>query len=728
MIMADLKKNFDSFLTTSLNDQQLKAVQQKNGSILVIAGAGSGKTRVITARIANLIINENVQPHAIVALTFTNKAAKEMQERITKFLDSKKNLPFIGTFHSYCLQLLKKNQHLLDTPFFSILDDDDQLKLLTGIINRFGLKKEVSAKELSYQISRLKTHVVDAQTMDDLYKNNPLTHQLFNAYEQERKASKCLDFDDLLLEGFKLFANNKEFKKEMQDLVRHILVDEYQDTNILQHELLKQMAKNRKGCAVDSICVVGDEDQSIYSWRGATIANILNFKHDFSNTSIIKIEQNYRSVQPILDIANHVIQHNRERTPKKLWSERKGKDRIRTLACLSEYQEGDVIAQFVKTVQNVQKTNEIAILYRTHFQSRTIEEALIKNSIVYKIIGGTQFYERKEIKDLLAYLRLIVNPFDRASFFRVINAPTRGLGDKFEELFYARWHHEPFLTFHEVAFKLIAENEVAKTKKTALEQFLRVFEAIQSTDTPSKALETIIQRTGYLGYVKDSYDTEEATTRIENIQELLSALQHFETNNISTITQFLDEVALMQEKLSEKEEHKKAILLMTLHAAKGLEFDTVILAGLEDGLLPSSRSSIDLEKLEEERRLFYVGITRAKERLLLTRARFRYAFRNMTDQQPSRFLDEIPEELVSVEDCSYWKSPQMHDYFNTWLRVKVSFKQPTVYTFGPARKTDAIKTTNKPATSSVNKSLGGWKKNHPVSGYQNSILIGLKSK
>ncbi|MCX5921971.1 MAG: UvrD-helicase domain-containing protein [Candidatus Dependentiae bacterium] len=682
----DHKTAFNEFLNSQLNSEQSKAVKHTDNALLVIAGAGSGKTRVITARIAHLILNCGVSPRNIIALTFTNKAAKEMQERILHFLGNDHELPFIGTFHSYCLRVLKKNQELLETPFFSILDDDDQQKLLTGIIQRSGLHKEITAKNLSYQISHIKNHATNTEEIAMLYSVNPRLEALYKAYEQEKRASKALDFDDLLLEVLSLFKRHPGFKIKSQEMVRHILVDEYQDTNVVQHELLKQMAHDtKKECVVDSICVVGDEDQSIYSWRGATIANIINFKQDFPLALSIKIEQNYRSVQPILDVANSVISNNKQRNPKHLWSDKKAVDRIRHVVCLSEYQEGDIIAQLAHVASKTEKLSSIAVLYRTHFQSRAIEEALIRNSIPYKIIGGVQFYERKEIKDLLAYLRLVVNPFDRAAFFRVINVPARGLGAAFEELFYNHWHDEAFLSFIDIGKKLIETMQVTGTKKNSLNEFLNIFKGLKSTDKPTNAVDHIISELNYLAYLKENFDPEDAQTRIDNIKELMNALKHFETNNINSIEQFLDEVALMQEKMNKKDANHDAILLMTLHAAKGLEFNTVILAGLEEGLLPSSRSMMQEASLEEERRLFYVGITRARERLLITQSRYRYAYRNMTDQLPSRFLNELPKQLAQREDASYWKTPEIRTYFSKWFSGNVQTAPSPVMTFGAAQ-------------------------------------------
>jgi len=680
--------SFKQFLSQQLNPAQQQAVSPKCGSLLVVAGAGSGKTRVITARIAHLILNEQVESSAIIALTFTNKAANEMKERIARFLGSSRTLPFIGTFHSYCLKLLKTNGQYLDQPFLSILDADDQEKLLSGIIQRGGLTKRITAKQLSYQISQIKNQMQDPLTFSGGLDPKLLT-DLYNAYEKEKRMSKSLDFDDLLIEGLNLFKKHISFKEQFQRTVRHILVDEYQDTNVIQHEFLKQMSQTGpRKMAIDSVCVVGDEDQSIYSWRGATVANVMNFKNDFPETQIIKIEQNYRSVQPILEIANHVIKNNKNRNPKSLWSDRPAKDRVRTISCMSNYQEGDTIAQLMTVAakqQSLSSTNlrqgsggQVAVLYRAHFQSRTIEEALVKYSIPYKIIGGTQFYDRKEIKDLLAYLRLIINPFDRAAFFRIINCPMRGLGEKFEELFYDRWNSEPLSSYDAIIKMFIADKIVTGTKKTSLEQFANTYKNLNHETRPLKALEYIIAHVAYITYLKNAYEPEEAQTRVDNVKELLRAISHFEANGITTIRGLLDEIALMQEHMQKDDGHDP-VLLMTLHAAKGLEFDMVILCGLEEGLFPSSRSLITDEGLEEERRLFYVGITRAKERLLITHARHRYTYGQMNDQIPSRFLQDIPKKLAPEFDGASWNIIQAKAFFADWLNTKVPNK---VMTFG----------------------------------------------
>ena len=690
---------FNTFLDTNLNPAQREAVNHKEGSILIVAGAGSGKTRVITARIAHLILNQYALPNTIAALTFTNKAAMEMKERITHFLDNKYDLPFVGTFHSFCLRLLKLNSELLTDPFFSILDEDDQHKILQGIITKSALSKKITAKQLSYQISQIKNQSIDP-TQHDAYSLNPLIREIYNAYEREKKASKCLDFDDLLLEVVKIFRTNPTFKKDFQEQVRHILVDEYQDTNIVQHELLKYMSQTDKKLNIDSVCCVGDEDQSIYSWRGATVTNIMNFTQDFTGTHIIKIEQNYRSVQPILDLANAVIANNVNRNPKNLWSAKSGSDRIRLMAFLSEYQEAEAIALFLKNASKKQKLNRIALLYRTHFQSRALEEALLKHSIPYKIIGGIQFYERKEIKDILAYLKLVVNPFDRPSFFRVINCPLRGLGNKFEELFAQHWDQNLFATFKDIAAALVEHNDVTGIKKDALNDFVNLFNTLTQSARPSTAVEYFITATGYFSYLKETYDPQEAMAKIDNVKELIQAIGHLESQKITTIADFLDQVALMQAQIQEESNEKDPVLLMTLHAAKGLEFDTVILTGLEEGLLPSTRSLNMQESIEEERRLFYVGITRAQERLLLTYSRYRYNYGTMTDQRPSRFVQEIPSGSIATYDASYWNTLQSSQFFSSWLGGNGIIPPPAS---SPSK-----------VVSCAAEPLSKWKKNQPV--------------
>lgn len=739
--------NLDDFIQTQLNEPQRQAVQQKDGSILVIAGAGSGKTRVITARIVYLMLHEQVDPSTILALTFTNKAAREMQERIRLFLPYTRELPFIGTFHSYCLRLLKMYQERFHLGNFSILDEDDQTKIIGMLLQRFTLNKRITARQIAYQISIFKNSViVDDASVENLIQDR-FFRDILTAYEAEKRAARCFDFDDLLIETVKLFRRHSEFKASFHEKIRHLLVDEYQDTSHVQHALLKEMTllvrmdsttlrsahherstimntvrgecsetesnpcERSNNLAIDSLCVVGDEDQSIYSWRGATVDNIVHFKKDFPETNLIKIEQNYRSVQPILDIANQVIQHNTNRNPKKLWSTKKANNRILQLTSFSGSKEGDLVAQYVKSVTKHKLAHQIAVLYRMHFQSRSLEEALIKQSVPYIIVGGIQFYERKEIKDILAYLRLVVNPFDRVSFLRIINYPARHLGKKFEELWYETWNQQPLLDFKQIGTLLRDHCEVTGKKSESLKQFLDIFAPLKASDSPTQAIKHIIEKIDYLAYLKTEFDPQESEAKLQNIQELIRATQHFEEQGTATIDSFLDEVALMQEKIAEQKETQDCVQLMSLHAAKGLEFDHVIITGLEEGLLPSTKSLTSDDAIEEERRLFYVGITRAREYLVLSYSQYRNTYGQTDAQQPSRFLEEVPTTLIQQENCSYFQEHQFQQLFVQFLGARVA--TPSVMTFGKKQReketTSDIMINTKPAI------VTEWRKNHLAS-------------
>lgn len=660
--MIDKLAAFNTFLTTQLNPEQQVAVQHKNGVLVVRAGAGSGKTRIITARMTYLILEAQVTPESIIALTFTNKAAREMKERMERFLSTR--LPYVGTFHSYCLRLLKTSPQFFDNSF-SILDETDQQQLIKGILQRFKLEKKITPRAVIYSISQYKNSKAITTQHEPLL--DPLIKQLYYLYEQEKAQSHALDFDDLLLEVLKLFKSSSAFKQVFQQTVRHILVDEYQDTNTVQHELLKEMAQTPdKALAIDSVCVVGDEDQSIYSWRGATITNILNFSRDFPLTQHVTIEQNYRSVQPILDVANNIIARNGQRKPKNLWSTRSATDRVRVLHCASEYHEAEAIALGLKQISRTEPLEETAILYRSHYQSRPLEEAFIRHAIPYTVIGGIQFYERQEIKDLLAYLRLIVNPFDRIAFLRVINCPARGLGDKFQELFINTWNKQPLFDFKSVARLLLDTTQLTPLKARALEDFLALYNILDFTMLPSTALELILKNTQYLEYLKKNFDEDESVTKIENVKELAQAIAFFEMQGLISLDRFLDEVSLMQEATT-KNDTNNSVKLMTVHAAKGLEFNTVIVAGLEEGIFPSGYAIQEDDRIEEERRLLYVAITRAKERLLLTHARYRYTWGQLSSQEPSRFLEELPRAHLQKHDGSYWSAAQWLSYFSQWL-------------------------------------------------------------
>ena len=692
--MNIIHETFNSFLNTALNEQQRAAVLQPDKALLVIAGAGSGKTRVITSRIANLVLNEQVAPHTIVALTFTNKAAGEMRNRLVNTFQGQYKLPFIGTFHSYCLTLLRTMPTQFGLPQFSIMDADDQLDLIKKIMKRFAVAKHVTANQVYHQISQYKNRMFDPIARNEQWLT-PMLQEIYLTYETEKTNAHCLDFDDLIVRVLQGLKNNPTLRQQLQTNIRHLLVDEYQDTNSAQHQLLVHLATANNKFCLDSLCAVGDEDQSIYSWRGATVANMLTFQNDFAPVTTIKIEQNYRSAQPILEAANAVIANNQLRNPKNLWSTKKANNRIIRFICETGDQEARVVASAIKTLSATTPLSQIALLYRTHYQSRPIEEALIHQATPYRIIGGIRFYERKEIKDLLAYLRLVNNPYDKVSLMRIINTPARGLGQKFEEQLLTAWMQNPFYDFVQLLTWMITDPafELTDHKSITVKQFLALFAELDKTQPPSVMLERILNRTQYLSYLTSSYETQEAQTKIENVQEFEQAIFMFENKfrlmqesandqpfplPASALEALLNEIALLQDADNSNDGQTETVQLMTLHAAKGLEFGTVIITGLEEGLLPSSRSLNAHEALEEERRLMYVGITRAEERLILCNAHSRLTFGQITDQAPSRFLSELPRALIKSVDLEETSFASAMTTFDRWLSGK---SDQTTYDF-----------------------------------------------
>jgi DNA helicase-2/ATP-dependent DNA helicase PcrA len=721
-----------------LNPAQKEAVLQTEGGLLVVAGAGSGKTRVITSRIAYLLSHQNVPADSIIALTFTNKAALEMRQRIMHLVGHEQKIPFVGTFHAYCLLLLRRYKYLTGFDTFSILDAEDQEQLLKRVIKNSGEEKRVTYASVQNFIGQQKNG-----TLSDLY-TPPFFKELMKAYEEEKRQSNALDFDDLMLQVLAGFDKHPEFAQTFRDRIKHILVDEYQDTNKVQHSLLKKMALHQDGTlAADSICAVGDEDQSIYSWRGAAVSNMQDFKKDFAPVSVVKIEQNYRSVQPILDAANGVIAQNKVRIPKELWSEKKAKNRVLLLACQSGYQEADLIVRYIATLPPEIKKSEIAILYRTHYQSRSVEEALIKASVPYHIVGGIRFYERKEIKDLLAYLRLFVNPYDKVSFLRVLNLPTRGLGAKFEEALLKRWESDPYQSALQVLQSFLeGDDALTGVRAVAVKDFIQLFSLASKDDEPSQILQLILDAVEYKAYLKHAYDEEEAQVKIENCRELLNSMlyaekQHRALHNEFLSTQnFLHEVALLQEKIEADQDKTDSVNLMTVHAVKGLEFNTVFVIGVEEGIMPSSRSLQSAQAIEEERRLLYVAMTRAEERLIISYARQRISFGQFTVQEPSRFLKEIPGNTVQVLDVAALPLSFAEREVDAWRKgqpinsAAITMPQVKVYGGGyqssrsdhsssmskvasiPPRPATIKKSYFSPATSADPESA--WKKNETV--------------
>jgi DNA helicase-2/ATP-dependent DNA helicase PcrA len=672
-MIDNFREKFKFFFDHNLNADQQRAVAPREGIFLVRAGAGSGKTRVITARILRLLLEYQVPTNSIVALTFTNKAAREMQDRVVHSLPPSIKLPVISTFHSYGLNLLKRYGSLINIAQFSILDSDDREKMLQTIIKRHNIPKRITATSMGSAISRYKNSITSIHQKPRSEWSDPLYHQIWNTYEQERRAAHCLDFDDLLVETLRLFETQPDFKHELQNLVQHILVDEYQDTNRLQHAIIQHMAYTEKNmCALKSLCVVGDENQAIYSWRGATVDNMTKFHDSFPQTALVSITQNYRSVQPVLQTANSVITNNRYHATHEIWSNRKASNRVRFLTCTSSYQEGELVATCGEHFQKTKSLSKLAVLYRSHFQSRALEEALVRNSIPYVIVGGTQFYDRQEIKDLLAYLRLAYNPFDRVSFIRCINTPSRGLGDAFIEQAMEIWSTDIQYSFYDTTQFMLDKKLLPPRKHESLAQFKSIIQAVSSAESVRQSLEIVIERTAFITYLINSYDADEAQERIANVHELSNAIAAMEERGITSLAAFLDEVALVQDYKVHDKQSQEVVRLMTLHSAKGLEFDTVIIPGLEEGLFPSMQSTYQDSSLEEERRLLYVGITRARERLLMTCTETRFMYGTTRQQQPSRFVKELPDECVTYDDTASRFFSQVQQSLTTWLRTSES--------------------------------------------------------
>jgi len=683
-----------SFSLDHLNPEQQQAVVKTSGALLVIAGAGSGKTRVITSRIAYLISECNVPPQSIVALTFTNKAAKEMKERITKLISSESTLPFVGTFHSYCLLLLRKYKAFTGVETFTIIDSEDQKALLKRILEKFGLEKQIATNQIQHAISCLKNQM-HKQLLG--YGKQQIIEQVNHEYEREKKAGNLLDFDDLIVKVLELFKTNSHFKEEFQRKVKHVLIDEYQDTNSMQHTLLKEMTLSSPGViSAHSICAVGDEDQSIYSWRGAQVENIRSFKNDFAPVETIKIEQNYRSAEPILKAANHVIAHNRNRTPKELWSDKKAHKRILVATCSNGYQEADIIAQALTSLPPSISLGQCAILYRTHAQTRVFEEIFMRSGIAYAIIGGIRFYERKEIKDILAFLRLIQNPHDKISLLRILNVPQRGLGEKVETILIEEWDKYTHFTFTQLLEHLITQSGLlglSRSHTNGLSELKKIFINLTPSRSISELYEIILSDSAYIQYLAKEYEQEEFRSKSENLRELFQSISFFEKqfnenktkeSSETALAAFLNEIALLQEKIEDDSGEQKMVKLMTLHSAKGLEFDFVVIAGLEETILPSSKSLESREDIEEERRLFYVGITRAREYLLITRALARSTYGQKNAQDASRFLGELPEKEIIHIDASSMFPSQINSTLRSWLENTYSNQKSSYQTiFAP---------------------------------------------
>lgn len=637
-------------LLTGLNKEQLKAVKHTEGPVIIFAGAGSGKTRILTRRAAYLIQNGIANPKNILAITFTNKAAEEMKSRIRGLVGPLADSMWISTFHSMCARILRKNAHCIGyNSQFTIYDMDDSKSILKKIIKSLGYEKEISEKVCQWMISKAKNAGHTAEEYARISEDEKIS-KCFEVYEESMLMNNCMDFDDLLLKTWELFDSCPDVLEEYQKQFLYIMVDEYQDTNHIQFELVKQLSGG-----TDNVCVVGDDDQSIYKFRGADITNILNFESYFPTAKRILMEENYRSTKNILDTANAVISNNRYRKAKRLWTTNPNGNKVSYISFHDAEEEADYIISDIK--KSDWDLSNIAILYRSNMQSRLIEEACLTHNIPYRIIGGINFYQRKEIKDMISYLKILVNPSDEVCVKRILNVPKRGIGnktiDKIDE--YASLNK---LTFYEALKKQFDIPGISSKTRHAIEAFCLLIEKNINLFTLSKLPETttswsvssylnaIANKEGYFDELAHDYDPEEYASKKENINEFINKIISLESSMRGMdLQKFLEDIALISEK---KEEVGEKVTMMTLHASKGLEFKKVYIVGMNTGLFPCARASHGGEELEEERRLCYVGITRAMESLTLTSCRYRMINGRTSYMPESIFVNELPDKNVSI--------------------------------------------------------------------------------
>ena len=639
-----------------LNDMQVRAVKAVSGPVLVISGPGSGKTKCLTHRIAYLMKN-GIRPENILAVTFTNKAADEMMNRVTHILNKKYDanryrffnpgLPLIGTFHSICLRILRREINVLGYGTnFVVADIDDQLSVIRKIMTNLEIDtKRFIPKAILNRISALKTDLVSATSFvpSDFYLR--VVSRIFKEYESELKKMNALDFDDLISLTVKIFKEQPEILNKYQNIWKHILVDEYQDTSYNQYKLISLLADKYK-----NIFCIGDDAQSIYQFRKADIRNILNFQKDYPKAEVIMLEQNYRSTKNIIAAAQEIISNNKNQIQKALWTENDGGEKISIKETLNEKREASfIVSKSLELLKQGYKLKDMAVLYRTHAQSRAIEEALISNGVPYQIVGGVKFYERKEIKDILAYLRLIANPQDSICFERIINIPPRGIGKVALEKILER--NESNLI--NAVDNIIKEKLLPPKQIKSLTSFIKLtkdFDEFAGSKKLTSTIKYIIEKTGYEDYLKSlinrtAFDNFEE--RVGNLKELLTVATKYDavTEHREGMEKFLEEISLLQD-TDKLENSENRIKLMTVHASKGLEFPIVYVAGLEEGLFPQNRAIVEPQELEEERRLCSVAVTRAKEKLVLTYTRFRNIYGSMEVNIPSRFISEIPQHVT----------------------------------------------------------------------------------
>jgi DNA helicase-2/ATP-dependent DNA helicase PcrA len=655
---------------SKLNPEQSEAVLQTDGPLLILAGAGSGKTRVITYRIAYLIGDGHARADEVLAVTFTNKAAQEMRERVQSLIGDTGSAVWLSTFHALCARLLRREAPKIGlSRDFVIYDSSDQVSVVKQAEKQLGIDdKFVPPRMALSRISHAKNRMEGPDSLRGTFDiRGEQVARIYEKYITALKDANALDFDDLLLKTVELFEKSETVRERYSEKFKYLMVDEYQDTNRPQYLLIQRLASKYRNLAV-----VGDPDQSIYKWRGADLKNILDFEHDFPEAMVVRLERNYRSTQVILDAASAVIEQNRNRKDKRLYTDRKGGGKILYYRAGDDIDEAEYISRTSRIALHEDPENTVAVLYRTNAQSRTIEDALRRSGVAYKIIGGVRFYERKEIKDALAYLRLVLNPHDDVSLRRVINVPARGIGKGvMEGLDGVELTHEtadlpplfaglqPVATNNSLWARLVHAIDGrllpprSTTVLTGFRDLLASMTAMAAHESISVALAKILDQSGYLKDLREER-SEEAEGRVENLAELVSAAREYETRNPEpSLGGFVDQLSLLSDVDEEAGAREARVLMMTMHSAKGLEFPVVVIGGLEEGLFPHSRSANDEAELEEERRLCYVGITRAERRLVLTSAARRRVFGDYQATEPSRFLDEIPAELMETVPSTF---------------------------------------------------------------------------
>jgi DNA helicase-2/ATP-dependent DNA helicase PcrA len=657
-------------MLSDLNGPQSAAVTHSGSPLLVVAGAGSGKTRVLTRRIAYLLAERGVHPARILAITFTNKAAGEMKERVADLVGPAARFMWVSTFHSACVRILRAEHHVAGLKStFSIYDADDSRRLMQLVIRDLDLDpKRYPARALAAQVSNLKNELIDPEEFvsGPVAPSQRALAEAYPLYQRRLREAHALDFDDLIMTTVNLLRSHPDVADKYRQRFGHVLVDEYQDTNHAQYALVRELVGDE-----GELCVVGDADQSIYAFRGATIRNILEFERDFPNARTVVLEQNYRSTQTILNAANAVIDRNDDRKPKRLWSEAGDGEQIVGYVADTEHAEADWVAREIERLrwEHEVRPSDVAIFYRTNAQSRVFEEVFIRSGLPYKVVGGVRFYERKEVRDALAYLRAIANPDDTVSVRRILNTPRRGIGDRAEACVDALANRER-ISFGAALRRAAHAPGLAPRSLTAISGFVTLLDELGDLAaggaTAEEVLEAVLQRSGYLAELEASQDPQDAG-RLENLQELVSvATEYTERANAADseeggeeggetpigVAGFLEQVALVadaDELPTPDAEHAGVVTLMTLHTAKGLEFPVVFLTGMEEGVFPHLRSLGERKELEEERRLAYVGITRARQRLYLTRAVTRSAWGQPQANPASRFLEELPEDVIRWE-------------------------------------------------------------------------------